>query len=90
MADLVAGLPENVTVESIAGYTLVEDNNANMAGIKAALVALMEAANESDNTLGGLDGKSISYDVVFTKGAASQTATFTVTYATSKLGLSDA
>ncbi|WP_372947734.1 right-handed parallel beta-helix repeat-containing protein, partial [Mariniphaga sp.] len=84
MVDLIANLPTTTNVVSIAGYTLTEDDAANMAGIKAALVALMEAET-TNNTVGELDGQSITYDVVLSNNLnalCTQTVAYTVTFDT--------
>jgi parallel beta-helix repeat protein len=84
MADLIANLPTTTTVVSIAGFALTVDPAVNMAGIKAALVALMEAQT-ANNTVGELDGKSITYDVVYANllnSACQVTVTYTITFDT--------
>jgi hypothetical protein len=84
MAELIANLPATTTVVSIAGYTMTGNAAADMAGIKAALVALMEAQT-TNNTVGELDGKSIVFDVVYANllnPACQQTVTYVVTFDT--------
>ncbi|NLN95422.1 MAG: hypothetical protein GX128_04540, partial [Bacteroidales bacterium] len=75
----------NIGILSIAGYALTGNLSADMAGVKAALVALME--NESpDNSIGALDNKSIDIEVVFEHttivNCSPVTVTFTVTFDT--------
>jgi hypothetical protein len=82
IAELFAGiaqLPEGISLVSFAGVNWP----ASMAQIKAAIVALMEAVDPSDNTAGSLDGEQIVFDIVFANAldnACTVTHTVTVTF----------
>ncbi len=84
MAALIAGLPTNVAVLSIAGYTMTGDPAADMLGVKNAMIALM-IAQTTNGTVGELDGKSINFNVVFANIlnlACTQTLGYTINFNT--------
>jgi hypothetical protein len=70
-----------IEVVSIAGVT-----DLTMANIKAAITFLMEESNPVNNTVGGLDGLSISIPVIYANakstGDCEATVTYTITYDT--------
>ena len=79
MVDLFNGLPS--TTVSIAGYTLTGNQNDDMAGVKDALVALM-VAETATGTVGELNGKSITFDVVFQDDYCTASVPFTINFNT--------
>ncbi|MDD2435694.1 MAG: hypothetical protein PHO63_05550, partial [Bacilli bacterium] len=91
MVKMVENFPENINIISIAGVNLSGLTNVQiMQQVKAALVSKMElvAGQGTASTLLDLNGKTLSYDIVFGLGEVTKTVTFTVTYQTSDLGLS--
>jgi hypothetical protein len=78
-------LPAGIKVVKIASYNLTGNQANDMAGVKAALIVLMEAANLANNTVGGLDGLTIHVPVTYgniTYTGCEQTAVFAITYNT--------
>jgi hypothetical protein len=85
MVELAAQILALETAGQIEVVSIANVTDLTMANIKAALIALMEAES-SDNTVGGLDGKFISFPVVYANakstGDCKATVTYTINYDT--------